>query len=348
MSTYKMVVDVGKLCASLAGSAIEHRDRITAAMTEMWSDRLPEGQVLDLPTIQTCVAQDLRDIHTQLTTDSRQVNADLTEARKGRVSRDGSLVETREALFAARKMLDAIFGPGGADALFMQPNSQVEVDPAAVYEQATVVVHNLTDPDFVLPELRLDLGVDLTALAERIRVPAHQLGEALNELSLVNPKSHASLEAKDRSFGKLTKKALQGARLLEAFYAYAGHEGIASRTRRSSHRSRRDGEAARATTAANGDPPEVQGPDGPAPNGRKPLLKATSGSPPLAKSAPRPSPRPHHIPPAQEPAPRSAFPTAGAKPDIPPEASASEAATAEPSASGAPATHALPEKETAA
>ncbi len=321
---YKMVVDVGKLCASLVGSAIEHRDRITAAMTEMWSSRLPEGQVLDLPTMLTCIAEDLREVHTRLTLDSRRVDADLSEARKGRLTRDGSLVETREALFAARKVLDAIFGAGGADAVFMKPNSQVEIDPAMVFEQATVVADNLTNPDFVLPELRVDVGVDLPAVAESIRGPARQLGEALEELSLVNPKSHASLEAKDRSFGMLSRKAMQGARLLEAIFAYAGHEGIASRTRRSKHRPQRTGDAPQAT---EGGPPADQAAEGPAAAATPPAATPPSAAAPQAT--------------AQTAAPQA---RTLAEPDIPP-ASRGQTASAEPPAAESATTEALPEKE---
>lgn len=326
----KMVVDVGKLCGSLAGSAIQHRDQITVAMTEMWSDRLAEGQIPDIQTIQTCIAQDLRDIHQQLIRDSRQLNSDLTEARKGRIARDGSLVETREALFAVRKVLDAIYGPGGADALFEESGSRVAVDPATVYEQAVVVSRNLTDPDFVRPEVRLDVGVDVAALAQRVLVPSRKLGEALDELNLANPRTHASLEAKDRSYGKMTRKALQGAQLLEAIYTYAGHEGIASRTRRSSHRSRRAGQAgsagdqlagadATAGNAAAGPSPRAL-PDPAAPDGGS---LATSGAVPVSQPG---SP-------------------AGVDPDIPPEIDSAE--TVESETFGA-SFLALPEQETVA
>ena len=342
---YKMVMDIGKLCASVAGSAIRHSDLITAEMTEMWRDRLAEGEIPNLRQIQTFVAEDLREIHGQLTADSRQLDVDLTETRKGRLARDGALVASREQLFAARKVLDAIFGPGGADVVFMKPGSQVAMDPVAVHEQTVVVARNLTDPGFALPELRLDVGVDLALLAERIRVPGEALGAALDELNLANPKTHASFEAKDRSFGKLSKRAIQGARLLEAIYAYAGHEGIASRTRRSSHTSRRPDTPA--TEPVDGTP------DGGAPGG---------GTPPVAAPSSAPAPRLRHIPPATRQAvpvdeePASPVPVGDDGADIfrppalrvIPSAAVGETEPVAPAAVASPPTDALPEMEIAA
>ncbi len=339
--SYKMVTDIGKLCGSLAGSAIQHRDLITADLTEMWRRWLEDGQIPDLYQIQTFVARDLREIHAQLAADAKQVQADLTETHKGRVLRDGALVTTRERLFAVRKVLDAVFGPGGADAVFMKPDSQVGVDPVTVFDQAMMVAGNLTDPEFDLPAVRLEIGVDLKALAESLREPAVQLGEALDELQLTNPRTHASLEAKGRSFGKLSRRAILGARLLEAIYAYSGHEGIAARTRPTSHRAKREAEAARAAEAAaagatESAPTPESPPGAPAPrDGRR------TSPVPGASPAARPSRRIRHIPPEVTERASSPYPLPA---DLAATASSADPSADDTSAADAPASDATPRR----
>ncbi len=234
---YKMVTDIGKLCGRLAGAAVKHRARISNGLALMWRDRLEEGQEFpDVFQLQTFVGDDLHEIHDELSQAARKLGTELAEDRKGRDLRDGALVETRDELFAARSLFDAMYGPGGSDAMFEEQNSFVQVDPAAVYEQAVVVHGNLVDPEFERPPLRVDVGVDLEKVALRIERPMRELGQALDDLHLSTHGSNASLEAKEDALAKLRKRAGLGARLLEALYAYAGHEGIAARTRRSSHR----------------------------------------------------------------------------------------------------------------
>ena len=82
--------------------------------------------------------------------------------------------------------------------------------------------------------------------AQGLAPPLRQLETSLAALHQGTQGSNASLEAKERSMLDLEKLAGQSGRLLEALYAYAGHEGIANRTRPSSHVSRR---AARSGTA---------------------------------------------------------------------------------------------------
>ncbi len=73
---YKMVIDIGKLCGSLAGAAVRHRELISADMADMLRDAMEDGQ--DFPNIhqiQTSVADDLHKIYTQLLASSREVCA---------------------------------------------------------------------------------------------------------------------------------------------------------------------------------------------------------------------------------------------------------------------------------
>ena len=233
---YKMVIDIGKLCGSLAGAALTHRELITGSLAEHWRAKLPEGQEIpDVLQLQTWVGEDLHQIHGELTLAARNLNTELTEGRKGRLIRDSSLVRTREELIAARRIFEVIYGAGGSEAFFGEPGPQVALDPATVYEQSQVVLGNLTDPEFVPPQLRVDIGVDLTKIAQRLAGPSQELGTALAELHHAIHGANALLESKELALGRLQRRALLGARLLEAVYAYAGHEGIASRTRPSKH-----------------------------------------------------------------------------------------------------------------
>ncbi len=80
--SYKMVLDLGKLCGSLAGSAIENRDLILASLTELWSDRLAEGEIPNLLQIQTFIAEDL--IDADALADASRHRADRAGAKAAR------------------------------------------------------------------------------------------------------------------------------------------------------------------------------------------------------------------------------------------------------------------------
>ncbi len=309
---YKMVIDIGKLCGSLAGAAAKHSDLITGSLAEHWRDKLPEGQEIpNILQVQTWVGEDLRQIHGELSTASRQLNKDLTEDRKGRGVRDSLLARSREELIAARRIFEVIYGAGGSDAFFEEPGTQVALDPATVHEQTVVVLGNLTDPDFVPPPLRVDIGVDLSKIAERLAGPSKELGEALAELNLTTHGTNASFESKEMAFTKLQRQALFGARLLEAVYAYAGHEGISTRTRKSKHALKEaTPELGGSEPAAGGEPSSGVPPSGESPSGESPSGEPedqdgadTAGTSPGAATEMPSGTAPAGQPPAETPTP---------------------------------------------
>jgi len=233
---FKMIDNLEKLCGRLAGAASRHRVLITDALSEKWRSKLPEGQTIpDLFQLQTFLGEELHEIHQQVVANESRLKAELTGDRQTRKIRDRSAGDLRERLFAARKIFDAVFGPGGSDVVFQELNSQVRLDPVPLHRQGVLVHDNLLNPAFVLPPLRLDVGVDLTQIARGMEPSLGQLGGSLSDLHQSTQGSNASLEAKERSMLDLDKLAGLSARLLEALYAYSGHEGIASRTRQSSH-----------------------------------------------------------------------------------------------------------------
>ncbi|MCP3956930.1 MAG: hypothetical protein GY719_03670 [bacterium] len=263
---YKMVIDIGKLCGSLAGAAVRHRELITADLADMLRAIMEDGQVLpDVHQLQSFVATELNQIHQKLLESSREVNEELTEDRWDRVERDQYWKQTREQLVAGRQVLNVVFGPGGANAFFQEPGAEVAFEQVAVYEQAMVVSGKLLDDQFQPPPVRYDVGVDLRQIGLGIREPAELLGQALDRLKVSLHGKNQALESKERLLAHLHKRALQGAHLLEAIYAFAGHEGIASRTRQSKHRIREQTVevVTEPPTPANGEAPDPTEPTPP-------------------------------------------------------------------------------------
>ncbi|MCP3957933.1 MAG: hypothetical protein GY719_08785 [bacterium] len=291
---YKMVIDIGKLCGSLAGAALRHRELISVDLADMLREMLEDGQVLpNVHQLQSFVATELNDIHQRLTESSREVNEELTEDRQDRVERDGYWKQTREQLLAGRQVLNVVFGPGGANAFFQEPGAEVAFEQAAVYEQAMVVSGKLLDEQFQPPPVRYDVGVDLPQIGLRIREPADLLGEALARLKVGVHGKNQALESKERLLAHLHKRALQGAHLLEAMYAFSGHEGIASRTRQSKHRIREQ------TVEVVAEPPTPTGGEAPGP-AEPPTPEGTSETGTEAEAEEQDAPDAEAAPPIEE------------------------------------------------
>ena len=240
---YKMIDNLEKLCgrlagAGLAGAGLTHRTLISETLAERYRDRLPEGQKYpDVFQLQTFIGEDLQSKHVEVVGSETGLIRELTEDRLGRDARDSSLSGLREQLLAARKIFDAIFGPGGSDVIFMKANSFVHIDPVPLHRQGVIVHDNLLDDDFKLPALRLDVGVDLPKLARDLEPNLQQLEEMIQELRLSTRSSDESLAATETAIADMDGSAGLSARLLEALCYFAGHPGVARRIRQSYHAS---------------------------------------------------------------------------------------------------------------
>ncbi len=234
---YKMIDDLGKLCGRVAGAAIEHRALINNTLAERFKNRLPEGQTIpDLLQFQTWLADELHEAHAAVIDSESGLKADLTVDRQDRDLRARNASEVRQHLLAARGVFDAMYGAGGAEVMFNEPPGfRVRVDPVPLHRQGVTVRKNILDPDFRRPPLRFDVEVNLEQLVRGMEPALEGLGRTLATLNTGTQGSNASFEAKETRMEALDRHIGLGARLLEAFYAWAGHEGLARRVRLSSH-----------------------------------------------------------------------------------------------------------------
>ncbi len=248
--TYKMVDELEKLCGRVAGAAIEHRALITDALVRRFKHKLPEGQTIpDIYQLQTWLAEELYESHAEVVASEKGLKAELTEDRQDRELRTHYVSEVRQHLFSARRIFDAIYGAGGSNVMFQEPAGfQVRIDPVPLYRQGVTVHDNILDPDFRRPDLRIDVDVNLEKLARRMEPGLEGLNNTLAVLHTGTQASNALLERKETRMANLDQRTGLGARLLEALYAWAEHEGIARRVRLSSHNT-----AAGARPAAGGD-----------------------------------------------------------------------------------------------
>ncbi len=235
---YKMVDLLEKLCGRVAGAAIEHRALITDALVRRFKHKLPEGQTVpDIYQLQTWLAEELYENHAEVVASEKSLKSELTEDRQDRKLRARYVSEVRQHLFSARGIFDAIYGAGGSNVMFEEPPGfEVRIDPVPLYRQGVTVHDNILDPDFRRPDLRVDVDVNLDKLARRMEPSLEGLHNTLAVLNTGTQASNASLERKEDGMASLDLRIGLGARLLEALYAWAEHEGIARRVRLSSHR----------------------------------------------------------------------------------------------------------------
>ena len=239
---YKMVDDLAKLCGRVAGAAMKHRALVTQTITERFRHKLEEGQTVpDILQLQTWAAEELYESHGDVLASESGLKAELTLDRQDRSERGRFASELRQHLFSARNIFDAIFGAGGAEVMFNEPPGfRVRVDPEPLHRQGLTVHDNILNPGFRRPPLRFDVDVDLEKLARGMEPSLEGLKRTLAGLHTGTQASNASFEAKENHMGTLDKRTRLVARLIEALYAWAGHEGLARRVRRSSHSSSTD------------------------------------------------------------------------------------------------------------
>ncbi len=235
---YKMVDELEKFCGRVAGAAIEHRALITEALTERFKHKLIEGQTIpDVFQIQTWLAEELHEIHAEVIASETGLKAELTVDRQDREVRGRFVSDVRQHLFSARNIFDAIYGAGGSSVMFQEPPGfRIRTDPVPLYRQGSTVHDNILSPSFRRPRVRFDLEVNLEQLARGMEPGLEGLQRTLVVLRTGTQASNASLAAKELRMSALDKRTGLAARFLEAFYAWAEHEGIARRVRLSTHR----------------------------------------------------------------------------------------------------------------
>ena len=282
---YKMVDELEKLCGRVAGAAIEHRALITQTLTQRFKDKLIEGQTApDIFQLQTWLAEELYDIHAKVVATESALKAELTVDRQDRTERGRFVSEVRQHLFSARSIFDALYGAGGSAVMFQEPPGfRVRIDPVPLYRQGVTVHDNILDANFRRPPLRFDLDVDLVKLARGMEPGLTGLGRTLAVLRTGTQASNASFAAKESEMAVLDKRTGLAARLLEALFAWAGHEGIARRVRLSSHRTAAVGSTP-AVEAPAAQTPEGETPEGEAPEGEAPEGKVPEGETPASET----------------------------------------------------------------
>ncbi len=234
---YKMIDWLEKLCGRVAGAAMQHRALITNALAERFRHKLPPEQTVpDVFQLQTWLAEELDELHARVIASEKGLKAELTEDRQDREERGRYVSEVRQHLFTARSVFDAMYGAGGSDVFFQEQSSWVRVDPVPLHRQGITVHDNILNPDFRRPLLRYDLEVNLEGLARGMEPSLDGLRSKLSGLHTSTQGSNALLAAKETDMAELDRRIGAGARLLEALYVWAEHEGLASRVRLSSHR----------------------------------------------------------------------------------------------------------------
>ncbi|MCP3964433.1 MAG: hypothetical protein GY719_41930 [bacterium] len=308
---YRMIDELEKKCGRLSGAALSHRDTITLTLAQRWAHKLPDGQTVpDVFQLQTFISEDLDELHQEVLRVEGELRSELTEDREKREVRDRARNAVREHLFGARKIFDAIYGPGGSDAMFEEPSSYVRTDPVPLYRQGTALHDNLLDPEFNRPPVRLDVGVDLTMLAQKMKPDLDVLGTAIRQLRKDTQDSNELFAAKDREMDRLDRRIGVSARLLESLYHYADHPGIAVRVRPSTHRSGRGG----------GSAPPAALPEGPTPlpDANQPAAPGEDGTGADDASPGEPEETPPEPPPTGAVPPPEPPPTGAEPPPVPP------------------------------
>ena len=289
--SYRMIDHLAKLCGRVRGAALTHRAVICNDIAERYRDRMQPGQEFpDIHQLFTWISEDLERYHQEVVEAETRLMHHLTEEMRERLERDSSVSSLREHLFAARDVFDAIFGPTGNDIIFMRRNSYVFTDPVPLYRQAVRVHDNLLSPDFRLPKLRRDIGVNVKKIAWDMEPDLEVLSGRLEELHLQD--AIVSLEAKETRMLTMEVWVGRDVRLLESFAAFADHPGIASRIRRSSHRSSssRSGGGSEASsespTPSSGGQPAPETPPPAEPGGEAPDTSEGAQVPPPEAPAP--------------------------------------------------------------
>ena len=232
---YKMITNVGKVGARLAGAAFRHRDLIVSSLLERWRGRLPEGEKFEaLHLILTLIGEDLEESHNQLVESENSLRSELREDKQDRRVRNRAYSDLRELLLHSKQLIDVMFGPGEVEAIFEEDDVEIPIDPDPLYRLRARVRNNLTSPTFPLPELRRDLG----KFALEFDAPLADLRQSMRSLQWGLHGSSQALASKERKLFAEQREAILGARVLEAITAYAGHEDIAKRIRLSRHQAR--------------------------------------------------------------------------------------------------------------
>ncbi len=268
----KAVTRLRKSCGQLAGHSRQQAARIAQAATDKVRLLLPEGhEVVNLEQYQQCLGQQLEAIRARLTARDNLHVHELQVDRNLRSLRDDAAKELRERLIQLRITLDGIFGPGGSNRIF-EDAPGIPEDPDALLQLTGHVHSNLINPEFALPQLQ-QAGVifDREAAASGLEGPYLRLEDALHGLEGTESDSKYSQSEKDLEVAEASRFVGKVARFYEALYALVGHDGLASRVRRSSHRRR----------SAN-EEPETEVPDEPTDPPTDPPTDSDQNNLPLA------------------------------------------------------------------
>ncbi len=234
---YRTVTNARKLASRLAGHSRKHGERVADSATRPYHRLIPDGRrYLDLYEYQIALGETVDEMRQELAAIDDRHARELQSVRNLRELRDAAVADLRESLFQLKQTLEGYFGPGGSHKIFDE-SPAVPNDPEMLHQLAERIHHNLTNPEFPMPEPTQDgVVVSPRVLASSFEDPRIRLGQFLVWLHDSESESKHTQSSKDAAVEQLEKLNGKVARFFESFYDVAGHERLASRLRRSSRR----------------------------------------------------------------------------------------------------------------
>ncbi len=231
------VTRLRKFCGLLAGHSWRQAERVAAAAKELVSQWLPpDQQEVTLLDFLLYLAELLEALRERLTAADNLHQHELQVDRNLRRQRGAWTARVREGMLQLRDSLDGLFGPGGGATIF-EDAPRIPTDPVALAQLTGHVLDNLGDDGFEMPEpLQKGFTLDRTQAVLDLEEPYQRLVAVLRRLESSESDSKFSQARKDTHVGDTEALAFKVARFYEALFDLVGLDGLASRVRRSSHR----------------------------------------------------------------------------------------------------------------
>ncbi len=253
---YREVIRAEKLGGRVAGHARQHSRRVAKSATDPFRDRLPpDREFLDLYEYQVAVGEELDQMRRELIAIDDQHAREQEADRQVRDQRDDWVAGLRAALLKLKDTLEGSYGPGTSRMVFKEDPPRLPDDPVALHQVGHRVFDAMTDPQFELLPAQPGVAVNPRVLAEGFEPPLRGLGETLERLHDSESETRHTQSQKDVLLQRLATYSGKAARLFEALADLAGHEGLASRLRRSRHARRGDGDGEAGPAPASTDLP---------------------------------------------------------------------------------------------